>query len=371
MTFDLGQLGLWTPALLDALDRAGIGVVGFHLCDGEFEKAFANFAGVRRLGYTPGEWLAMPLFTTVAPEERDSVRQLYDRLAGDESLPAVVEITFRDRDGQPVARELAPGRAVLDGRRALVLVVLDRAAPRQAQLSLLEADRIALVGALASGFAHETNNPLTSVLLNLRSLRKQLATQLADAARANALRCLDDITTGAERIASNVRALQTLATRSHTRTVDLAAVVSAALRLAAPTLEPRAHVIRQIFPVGLVAGEESRIGQAVLAMMLFSSSGFDGEVPNTNNRIVVAVEERAGAAVVEVSDNGRDLAPEEAERAFDPFFRSSSRGAGVGVGLGVAHSVAVTLGGGVALAPRTGGGAVITLRLPMAPPAPA
>ena len=104
-----------------------------------------------------------------------------------------------------------------------------------------------------------------------------------------------------------MRALQTLATRSHDRTVDLAAVVSAALRLAAPTLEPRAHVIRQIFPVGLVAGEESRIGQAVLAMMLFSSSGFDGEVPRTTNRIVVAVEERDGTAVVEVSDNGRDL----------------------------------------------------------------
>ena len=363
--FDLGPM---MPALLDALDRAHVGVVGFTLREGELERAFTNFTAVRPLGYTPEEWMAIPMLGTLAPEDRPVVRHLYDRLAGDASLPAVVEVTFRNRDGQPVALELAPGRAEVAGGRALVLVIRDRAAPRQAQLSLLEADRIALVGALAAGFAHETNNPLTSVLLNLRSLRKQVATHLAEAARPTALRCLDDITTGAERIASNVRALQTLATRSHNRTVDLAAVVSAALRLAAPTLEPRAHVVRQIFPVGLVAGEESRIGQAVLAMMLFSSSGFDGEVPSTTNRIVVAVEERAGTAVVEVSDNGRDLGPEEAERAFDPFFRSSSRGAGVGVGLGVARSVAVTLGGDVALASRDGGGAVITLRLPMAPP---
>src|SRR6185503_19106111 len=170
-----------------------------------------------------------------------------------------------------------------------------------------------------------------------------------------------------ERIASNVRALQTLATRSTTATIDLATVVSSALRLAAPTLEPRAHVIRQIFPVRPVTGEESRIGQAVLAMMLFSCSGFASESTTASNRIVVSVEERGGEVILEVSDNGRDLTPDEARRAFDPFFRSPARGAGVGVGLGVARSVATTLGGEVTLAPRPGGGAVITMRLPAAP----
>ena len=87
------------------------------------------------------------------------------------------------------------------------------------------------------------------------------------------------------------------------------------------------------------------MGQAkVLAMMLFSSSGFDGEPSSRSNRIVIAVEERDGMVVVEVSDNGRDLTAMEAAHAFDPFFRSSSRGVGLGVGLGVARSVATTLG---------------------------
>jgi C4-dicarboxylate-specific signal transduction histidine kinase len=183
----------------------------------------------------------------------------------------------------------------------------------------------------------------------------------------HARRCLDDITTGAERIATNVRALQTLATRSTSQTVDLSAVVSSALRLVAPTVEPRAHVIRQLFPVRPVLGEEARIGQAVLAMMLFSGSGFDSETTNTSNRIVVCVEDRGDDIVVEVSDNGRELTADESRSAFDPFFRSPARGAGVGVGLGVARSVATTLGGFVTLAPRPGGGAVITMRLPAAP----
>jgi two-component system C4-dicarboxylate transport sensor histidine kinase DctB len=250
---------------------------------------------------------------------------------------------------------------------AYVMVVRGLASPQQAQLSLLEADRIGLVGALSAGFAHEINNPLTSVLLNLRSLRKQLIAGLPAAAQPQSKRCLDDITIGAERIANNVRALQTLATRGSTAAIDLAAVVSSALRLAAPTLEPRAHVIRQIFPVRRVIGEESRIGQAVLAMLLFSSSGFDAEIANSQNRIVVSVEQRDEDVVLEVSDNGRDMTPEETHHAFDPFYRSSARGAGVGVGLGVARSVAAALSGEVTLAPRPGGGAVITMRLRAVP----
>lgn len=355
------------PALLDALTNAGIGVI--VLRGGERpEKVYVNDPAVQNLGYTPEEWINQPLFHTVAPGHRERSSQMLARLAGEEALPATLELPFVHRDGHIVRGEFSLGRIVVDQVQYVVLLLRNMGIGMQPQMSLLEADRIALVGALAAGFAHETNNPLTSVLLNLRSLRKQVTTQLTDKPQAAALRTVDDITTGAERIASNVRALQTLATRGSTQTADLVAVVSAALRLASPTLEPRAHVIRQIFPVPAVIGDEARLGQAVLAMMLFSSSGFDDNVASTSNRIVVSVEERSGRVFVQVSDNGRDLTDDEASHAFDPFFRSSVRGAGVGVGLGIARSVAVALGGDVTLAPRETGGAVITMSLPPATP---
>jgi C4-dicarboxylate-specific signal transduction histidine kinase len=303
----------------------------------------------------------------VSPKQREHVMSLFLRIVNAEPLPSLVELSFTRRDGTSLPVDATFGRKSDERGVAVVLLWTDREFTRN-RMSLLEADRIALVGALAAGFAHETNNPLTSVLLNLRSLRKQLVTNLTDAKQTAALRILDDIATGAERIASNVRAFQTLASRSESKPIDLAAVTSAVLRLALPTLESRAHVIRQIFPVVPVAGEEARIGQAVLAMLLFSCSGFDGTA--TDARIVVAVEERDGWVIVEVSDNGLELSDDEAAHAFDPFFRSQVRGAGFGVGLTVARSVASTLGGDVAMAPRAGGGTVITLRLPPAPRAP-
>jgi len=361
VTFDVGPA---LPALLAALNSAQVGFVVFRLRDGVTEKVYGNESIVGSLGYSVDEWLATPLWHVIAPDQKPAIAQLFERIASDAAIPAAIEVRLIHKEGYEIVAEVAAGRTEVNGTRIVVCVVRDM--HRQTQLSLLEADRIALVGALAAGFAHETNNPLTSVLLNLRSLRKQVTTNLSDVPQANALRCLDDITTGAERIASNVRALQTLATRSASAAIDLAAVVSAALRLAAPTLEPRATVIRQIFPVRRVTGEESRIGQAVLAMLLFSSSGFDPETASATNRIIINVEQREGDVVLEVSDNGRELAPEEINQAFDPFYRSSTRGAGVGVGLGVARSVAAALGGDVTLSVRPGGGAVITMRLPAA-----
>ncbi len=358
------QLMPLTTALLDALGNAGVGVQVIAERRGELERWYANEATAATLGYTLDELLAVPPLLVIAPEQRALVRQLAAGYHQGRLPPPAIELRALHKDGSIVTLELALGHMLVPEEEAVVYVMVVRDAVASAQLTLLEADRIGLVGALAAGFAHEINNPLTSVLLNLRSLRKQLAAAIPEPVARPAMRCLDDITTGSERIASNVRALQTLATRGDSQALDLAAVVTAALRLVAPTLEPRAQVIRQISAVRPVIGEEARIGQAVLAMMLFSASGFDHDSAAITNKISIVVEDRGGDIVVEVSDNGHVLSAEEARRAFDPFFRSSARGAGVGVGLGVARSVADTLGGEVILAPAPAGGAVITMRLP-------
>jgi PAS domain S-box-containing protein len=360
----IANLGAMLPALLDALGYVGTGVTVLADRGHGLERVYLNGPAAAVLGYTIEELQERPPLDSISAEQRALVAELSAGFRAGRPVPPALEFNAVRKDGTTISLEFAMGSFHIPDGIAYVLVFRDIGAHQQSQLSLLEADRIGLVGALSAGFAHEINNPLTSVLLNLRLLRRHLTTGLSPSAQPPALRCLDDIHTGAERIASNVSALQSLATRRATAEIDLAAVVSAALRLAAPKLEEHAVVIRQIFPVRRVLGEEARIGQAVLAMLLFSSSGFDDNTTtNISNRIVVSVEQRDDVVVLEVSDNGRELTPEEAHHAFDPFYRSSTRGASVGVGLGVARSVAATLGGEVALAPRPGGGAVITMRL--------
>jgi PAS domain S-box-containing protein len=364
----IANLGAMLPPLLDALGYVGTGVTVVADRSGQFERVYVNGPAAALLGYTVDELQVRPLLESIAPEQRGLVQQLSAGFRAGAPVPPSLELTAVRKDGTTFPLELALSSFRIPDGLAYVMVARDVSAHEEVQLSLLEADRIGLIETLSAGFAHEINNPLTFVLPNLQLLRKQLVGGLPGALLPPALRHLDAITIGAERIAANVRALQTLATRSAPAAIDLAAVVSAVLRLAAPTLDRRAHVIRQLFPVRRVMGEESRIGQAVLAMLLFSCSGFESEASNATNRIVVSVEQRDDHVVLEVSDNGRDLTPDEGRHAFDPFYRSSVRGAGVGVGLGVARSVATALGGEVTLLPRPGGGAVITMRLRAAMP---
>ena len=359
---DLGPL---LPALLDALTRGGVPIVILSAEGPALERVYTNEPMAALLGYSLEELYATDIMLTLVPEHRPLVGQLAQAFQSGQPVPPVLEITLQHRDGSALPIESSSTHVRTPLGERFVVVLRPAHAPLQAQLTLLEADRIALVGALSAGFAHEINNPLTSVLLNVRTLRKQV---IAAGAAPAAMRCVDDIAFAAERMANNVRALQTLAARSSPGAIDLAAVVASALRLAAPTLESVAIVERSLADVRVV-GEESRIGQAVLAMLLFSCSGFDPPIGVPKNHVQVVVAERDGGVVVEVSDNGRALASDEVRRAFDPFFRSSARGAGVGVGLGVARAVATALGGTVTLSPRTGGGAVITMTLPAAPSA--
>ena len=354
-------------ALVDTLERAKTAFFVIREQGGTMAWVYASRAYATMVGRTVEEVLAQPFMDRIVDNQRAAMGQLVRAFVTGAEIPSMIEFKLAQPSGDPLQVEALLVRKQTDTGAIGVMLARDPTTPSATpQLNLLEADRISLVGALAAGFAHEINNPLTSVLLNLRSLRKQLIAHHPEANQAQALRCVEDITVGAERIASNVRAFQTLATRGATTRIDLASVVTSALRLAAPTLEARAHVIKRILPVPIIMGEESRIGQAVLAMLLYAISGFDDlsqRLAMPDHKIVVVVEERDRSVVVEVSDNGREPPADELAHAFDPFFRSSARGTGVGVGLGVARSVATTLGGSVTLA-LAGGGVVTTMRLP-------
>jgi len=350
-------------ALLAALDVARIGVYILAQRGAELVPTHANTTSAARLGYTVAEAVALSWMETIAEHERPRVLALLARVMRGEPAPAVLEIDLLHRDGSFVASEVTITQLATDAGVMFVSMTHDRR-----YLSSLEADRMAVVGALAAGIAHEINNPLTYVLLHLRSLRRSIEEwgtgHVLDAARR-----VDEAFAGGERIRAITRSVMTFAAAPGAPVdVDLGIVVQSALRIARPELESRARLVCQMFPVAAVRANEPRLGQTVLSMLLFANAGFSGDDP-TLNRIVIAVEMRDDHVVLEVTDNGSELSDDELARAIDPQYVVRQSGDAPGFGLGMARAIAMGAGGRLAIGRRTGGGVITTLSLPSIAPA--
>lgn len=236
------------------------------------------------------------------------------------------------------------------------------AALQEARAQLVVADRLALVGTLAAGVAHEINNPLAYLGANLGWIRGEL--ERGGRHEPALVAAIAEAEDGAARIASIVSDLRTFSREDETRTeVDLRQVVEDAIRLAGHEVRHAARLDRELAAVPGVIGNRMRLGQVVLNLVVNAAQAFPGgaEVP----RIVVRTRrDEAGNAVVEVEDNGAGVPEEIRHRIFDPFFSTKPVGVGTGLGLSVCTGIVGAHGGTLAHEHRQGGGSVFRVTIP-------
>ncbi len=248
------------------------------------------------------------------------------------------------------------GAMVLLWRVEVATLALARLADeRLAEAQREHAERLAGLHALAASTAHEVNNPLTAVVLNLEYLSMQatLTGPTADAVKA----CVD----GTKRIAAIVAQLKTVAAPVPTAETALGAVIDSTLRLLEHRVSPRARVVQRLTERGTVRAEFVPLGQVVSNLVVNSLEAF-GDRPPTENEI--AIETRAVDAEwaeLVVADNGPGFPPGAFATLLQPFHTTKATGSGLG--LYVCKKIIEGFGGELALTPATGAGARIVVRL--------
>jgi signal transduction histidine kinase/ActR/RegA family two-component response regulator len=302
-----------------------------------------------------------------------------------------------------IARETIAARASLDrtlslegrtyalraypisGNRA-VLSLRDTTNEREDEVRRLQAEKLASIGMLAAGVAHEINNPTAFVLANIEALTGHLrllqekVRELPEPVIAGlglpdvlfeATAILQESKEGMARIHRIVRDLGSF---SHvdddgTTTLDVNTAVESALTMLRNEIKYRARIERDLRATQAVRANQARLGQVFLNIILNAAQALD-EAAAKRNVVRVRSFDEAEFVVVEIEDNGPGIPTEVVPRIFDSFFTTKPRGIGTGLGLPISLGIIRTLGGELSVDSRPGEGATFRVRLPAAPAVP-
>ena len=241
---------------------------------------------------------------------------------------------------------------------------------RRMQMRLTEAERLGALGTLSAGIAHEVNNPLSYVIANLWYVRSALQKQGAGEVPSDDLdEVLAEAEEGAERVAAIVRDLKVFSRRSDEvlETSDPRAALEFALRLTANERQFRARLHTDIGRLPLVHGASSRLSQVFVNLLANAAQSLpDGE--STKHVVSVRARVDGTSVLVEISDTGRGMTPEQRRRAFEPFFTTREVGGGTGLGLAICHGIMTQLGGELTIDSTPGRGTCVSVRLRTAEP---
>ncbi len=347
--------GTFAPQILATL-RDGVVLLRQ---DGLIRSANASFG--RLCGCPPERLVGRPIagfLPELAPGDEIVERECQLVAATGESIAVSLSAsTLRDRQGERVGRVLS----VRDVREVVTL-----------RNRLVMSGRLAAVGELAAGIAHEINNPIAYVQSNLnqlaqhwRHLGKRLRDELGDESMNRVLaegrELVDESLVGVLRVASIVRDVRGFADAGQDREElgDLNALLELTLRIAEPQLRYRAAIGRNYGVVPAVRCNPQELKQVFLDLLLNAADAVEegGSVRVTTRA--------AGAwAVVEIEDDGCGMPPEVLERIFDPFFTTKAAGEGTGLGLSLAFEIVRRHGGDVEVDSEPGRGTTFRIRLP-------
>lgn len=236
---------------------------------------------------------------------------------------------------------------------------------------LAVSDRLAAMGTLAAGIAHEINNPLAYITANLAYADGELGdpASLSDAARLAEIRhAILEARDGADRVRNIVTEMRALAGGdAPRRPISLTRVLELALGAIASEVRTRAKLTKQLADLPLVDADEARLGQVFINLLLNAADAITEGHPSQNEIAVVTSVDEGGRVIVEVRDSGVGIPPELHQRIFDPFFTSKPVGRGMGLGLAMCHHVITDLGGTISVESAPERGSVFRVTLPAVP----
>jgi len=322
--------------------------------------SFANRRCYEMGGFAPGELVGRPLLDLILPEKRDVLRESLERsLEGEQVANLELPLILAQHGAGQFSVNLSPMQDDKGQVTSIVVVLTDITDAAILQAKLMHTEKMAAVGQLVSGVAHEVNNPLTAIL-GFADLLSEQPDMPEDARRD-----LQVIIQEAQRTKQIVQNLLSFARQmpAQRQPVQLNAILRRTLQLRAYDFANHGIKIHEDLhePIPDVVGDPHQLQQVFLNIL---NNAYDA-VRDTNRPGAIEIRSyvRDGNVEVTFADTGTGIvAP---ERIFDPFYTTKEVGKGTGLGLSICYGIVREHGGDIVASNRTDvAGAMFAVRLP-------
>jgi len=335
------------------------------LADLEGRLVFGNRRGEEITGYLEKEFAGRPLFSLLTPEGAQQASARLEAVRAGDKVSPIFEAQIIRKDGSRVWVEAAVTNVVKDGAVVGRLgVARDITERKRLQEQVIQAEKLATLGQLIAGIAHELNNPLAAMVGHAQMLRLGQQDPKV-AARA------DRIVDAAQRATRIVRNFLTAARRHHPErtAVSINDIVTKTLELLAYQLRVNNIEVESALAPDLpqIGGDPHQLQQVVLNLV---NNAIQAMAPSGQGRLRIASSLSPDRSMIRlaVTDNGPGIPPEHLPRVLEPFFTTKPQGEGTGLGLAIAQGIVTDHGGIIAVESTPAQGATFSVTLPVTAP---
>lgn len=343
----------------------------------EGRVVYANPARARMLGYrSADELIGTRTEHLVHPEDRPKALENVRALSRGRQTPRHHLCRLLRKDGSPVEAEVIVLAITFEGEPAVLASARDMSERRELIARMMEMDRMITAGTLAAGVGHEINNPLAYLLGNLEFALEHLAdpapappvspssvtelVQALEAARDGALRI--------KQVTADLRSLSRTEPRDFAP-VDPRRAIESALNVAGHELEHRATVVLDLRPTPPVLGDDTRLGQVMVNLLIHAAHAIDEGEPEGNEiRVHCRFDPTSDRVLIEVSDTGSGIPDDLHEHLFDPYMASTPQRPRTGLGLAICRQIVDSHHGEITFETERGRGTTFRVALPAITP---
>jgi two-component system NtrC family sensor kinase len=336
-------------------------VIGTFVLDAETMKVvMANEAAAKMFGLVSTQQaIETKLLDFVPPEDKDSVLTLIVKELFEQDMRRTHELQLLTKDGRRVWVSMTGARIIHGGRLAGLICFADITEQKRQNERLMMTDRLASIGELAAGAAHELNNPLSSIIGFSELLMEK---DTPDYIRKD----LAMIRSEAQRAANVTNNLLTFA-RKHRplkQPTQINEVIEDALKLRAYAHKSNCILVERYLAPDLpeIPADHFQMQQVFLNIII--NAEYFMTQANKKGKLTITTKRQDNSVIISFADDGPGIPAENLRRIFDPFFTTKDAGRGTGLGLSICHGIVTEHGGQIYATTQPGEGATILIELP-------